>query len=82
MMIVTYCCDGMKSVADDDVTMRDFWMLFRALKKRCEADAPDQTYVYRTAGNSFELVDERLAAGSTQYVARPDNWPTPHGEPV
>jgi len=36
---------------------------------------------YRTGGNSYEVTDEALASGCTQYVARPDNWPETNGEP-
>lgn len=82
MLIVKYCADGMKYVSREDVTTKDFWELFRQLRKRCKDDDPDKTYIYRTGGNSFELVDERLASGCTQYVMRSDNWPRNHGEPL
>jgi hypothetical protein len=82
MVIVKYCADGMKSVIGEAATAKTFWELFRLIKKRCKDDDPDQTYVYRTGGKSFELVDERRASGCTQYVLRPDNWPRNHNEPL
>ncbi len=82
MLIVKYAADGMKSIHSEGATPSEFWALFRRLRKRCEDDDPDQTYVYRLDGRSFELVDERLASGCTQYYMRPDNWPLNHGEPL
>jgi hypothetical protein len=69
-------------VIGEAATAKTFWELFRLIKKRCKDDDPDQTYVYRTGGKSFELVDERRASGCTQYVLRPDNWPRNHNEPL
>ena len=82
MLIVKYCADGTKYVSHEDVTPSDFWALFKRIRQACEEDNPDQTYVYRTGGISFELVDARRASGCTQYVGRPDNWPRNCGEPL
>lgn len=89
MIIVAYAADGMKWVVDDGVSGKDFWALYRRKKEAVARQVADYeledgelTIYSRAPALEFEIIDERLASGCTQYVARPDNWPINNGEPL
>jgi len=84
-MLVKYQASGMKSVLIENIDRKEFWAIYRRKKKRILEDDPDGDYLYISCEFpklSFEIVNERLADGCDQYIARPDDWPLTCGEPA
>lgn len=84
MIAVCYSPDGMKYTVAEDITIEEFWELFRLREERCLLEDPDRNFLYadKTSDTSFEVTDERLAASTKTFIARPDDWPSENGEPL
>tara|TARA_R110002110_G_scaffold8326_6_gene41860 strand:- start:1539 stop:1796 length:258 start_codon:yes stop_codon:yes gene_type:complete len=85
MIVVKYQASGVKFVVREDVNQAEFWAFYRAKKKAALKEDPDEEYLSVSSCfpyREFCVVNERLADGCDEYVARPNNWPINCGEPA